>query len=606
MGYAVGTAAAVNDERAHDWFTEHVPFGEEIVDFAESQGFVGGLPRAAPTQAVSPRRQRPTPSSPSEPRPEPPKKHEKVEAFKSRVEERVKEKKERIKNVAAQLGTHTEKGEPRELPPTHISRTLPAPLPPAHYSPGVEDLVAEVKGVLKGDPIVFPPPAPEPAKPAAKEEEPHPPAAPQVEMEPPPEPPKGKQWYEGPPLPLGFEPPPGYAIKPPRKVPKSTAGLILVAPSVAEFTASEPLLSELAGTVDNLAKYLEENPKAERSVNKILEVAKDDIAHLGQKIETIQKESKEQLEAHLEKQKKEYSLKLLEAELSAQDKLDSQDEEWRKYFEQERLSLLQKYQEKLDSELEAQKALINARLKEEVIAQGIELQRRWIRDVQLHVEEERGGRLAKLEEVATGLKKLERLTLDNANYLDENLRLHAVWSALRALTNATVDSPTRKPFRDELHVLKSVASAAGTADDAMVAALESLEKSDAPDVGLEPLADLTAWFTTSVAPRVNSVSLVPEYGGGVLIHLASSLISSFRFRRTGLVEGDDALSRMARAEYYLNEKDLDSATRELNQLQGPAKELLADWLAAARRRLEVQQALEVVQAQATLSSLLVL
>lgn len=234
-----------------------------------------------------------------------------------------------------------------------------------------------------------------------------------------------------------------------------------------------------------------------------------------------------------------------------------------------------------------------SRLKEEVVAQGIELQRRWIRDVQLHVEEERGGRLAKLEEVASGLKKLERVTLDNAMYLDENLRLHAVWSALRALTNVTIDSPTRQPFRDQLHVLKNVAAAAGRADDTVLAAIESLEKSDAPDVGLEPLADLTTWFVTSVAPRVSSVSLVPDYGGGVLVHLASSLLSSLRFKPSGRASGDDALSVMARAEYYLNEKDLDSATRELNQLKGPAQELLRDWLDAARRRLEVQQAIDV-------------
>jgi len=55
----------------------------------------------------------------------------------------------------------------------------------------------------------------------------------------------------------------------------------------------------------------------------------------------------------------------------------------------------------------------------------------------------------------------------------------------------------------------------------------------------------------------------------------------------------------------MNEKDLDSAARELNQLKGSAKVLLADWLGAARRRLEVLQALEVVHSQATLASLLV-
>ena len=177
--------------------------------------------------------------------------------------------------------------------------------------------------------------------------------------------------------------------------------------------------------------------------------------------------------------------------------------------------------------------------------------------------------------------------------------MHALWSALRAVTNA-VDSPTtsasaRRPFRDELRVLRH---AAATRDDAVAgAALDALEAGDAPDIGVEPLADLASWFTTSVAPAVSRVALLPDEDGsdvGVLAHLASHVLSTFAFRRQGLVQGDDVLSVLARAEYYLNEKDLDSATRELNQLRGTAKVLVQDWLGAARRRLEVQQALEVM------------
>jgi hypothetical protein len=137
-------------------------------------------------------------------------------------------------------------------------------------------------------------------------------------------------------------------------------------------------------------------------------------------------------------------------------------------------------------------------------------------------------------------------------------------------------------------------------DSVASAALDALEAGDAPDIGVEPLADLASWFTTSVAPAVSRVALVPDEdggygrgGAGVLAHLASHVLSTFAFRRQGLVQGDDVLSVLARAEYYLNEKDLDSATRELNQLRGTAKMLVKDWLEAARRRLEVQQALEV-------------
>lgn len=231
------------------------------------------------------------------------------------------------------------------------------------------------------------------------------------------------------------------------------------------------------------------------------------------------------------------------------------------------------------------------------------MQRRWIREIKVRVEQERGGRLAKLDELSANLKRLERIALDNNSYLDENIRVHALWSAVRALDHTTLQSPTRKPFREELRILRHLGLAK---DDPVIAtALDTLEASHIPDVGIEPFADLATWFSTTVLPKVTTVALVPDQNAGLLSHLASNLISSFRFKRQGLVQGDDVLSVLSRAEYHLNEKDLDSATRELNQLKGSAKTLLQDWLKAARERLEVEQALEVVQSQATFASLLV-
>jgi len=131
--------------------------------------------------------------------------------------------------------------------------------------------------------------------------------------------------------------------------------------------------------------------------------------------------------------------------------------------------------------------------KEEVISQRVDLQRRWIREIKVRVEEERGGRLAKLDELAANLKRLERVALDNSTYLDENLRIHALWSALRAVNNA-IDAPARRPFHGELHVLRHASAAR---DDVVVgAALEALETGNAADVGVEPLADLATWFAT--------------------------------------------------------------------------------------------------------------
>jgi mitofilin len=93
---------------------------------------------------------------------------------------------------------------------------------------------------------------------------------------------------------------------------------------------------------------------------------------------------------------------------------------------------------------------------------------------------------------------------------------------------------------------------------------------------------------------VRRAALIPEEDSSMISHLLSIVLSSLMFRKKGLVAGDDVESRLARAEHYLHtEKDLESATREINQLTGWPKRLALDWLDAARRHLEVKQALEV-------------
>ncbi|KIJ12785.1 hypothetical protein PAXINDRAFT_82373 [Paxillus involutus ATCC 200175] len=514
------------------------------------------------------------------------------------------ETKERVKSAAATLKTAVNKTREEVTPEGTAQANAIAKHRAAQFADELDDLIRKAEAALAGKPIdslpeatttVAPPPPSDVELVIVSEK-------------------SDKNVYAAP-LPIGFEPPPGFSRpSAPKPAPKAAAPSIspadvpapvplpLLAPAVLEVAVSEPVISHLAGTIDNLASYLNSNPAAAEKAKDVLETARNDLTQLASRFDQVREDEQRQLEAKLDEQAREYTTKLLELEIEAQDKLDLQKEDYEKYVEEEKAKFAQVYREKLDHEIKLQTILLNERLKEEVIAQGIELQRRWIREVKVKVEEERGGRLARLDELATDLKRLERLTLDNSSYLDENIRLHGMWTALRAM-HAAIEAPVRKSFREELRVLRHIAVAKD--DPVASVALESLESSDIPDVGVEPFADLASWFTTSVAPRVSNVALVPDQDAGVLSHLASHLLSSFRFQRYGFTPGSDVLSVLSRAEYYMNEKDLDSATRELNQLTGTAKELLHDWLEAARRRLEVQQALEVIQAQATLASLLV-
>lgn len=232
-----------------------------------------------------------------------------------------------------------------------------------------------------------------------------------------------KELYSGPPLPLGFEPPPGYELpRPVSTAPKGSlippptpiAPLPLVAPIVTSLDSSEPILGQLAKTIDTLALLVSKTSEIDStSAAGVLKVAQHDIENLASRLETIKKEENEKLEISLKGQAQEYSNLLLAQEKDLVERLDLQEEDWKKAFDDERKNLVGAYREKLEKELETQQEIINQRLREEVIAQGIELQRRWVREIKVRVEEERGGRLSKLEELEGGIRKLETVTKEN-------------------------------------------------------------------------------------------------------------------------------------------------------------------------------------------------
>ncbi|PBK75834.1 hypothetical protein ARMSODRAFT_950175 [Armillaria solidipes] len=601
--YVGSTFASFNNQTYYNFFNDHVPLGQSMLEYAETHSWDTLTVATAieyTKDAVISVQRFVTDSINGAPSAIENAKHvaeKKAGEARDAAVKTYESSKERAKAVASNIKTDVQKVEDKITGKQDVLEK--------HREQQIADellqLVHQAEDALAGKippPAAPPAPAPAPVDTAKALETPPevPPAIPAPE--------KVADNVYTEPLPVGFEPPPGFQrpAPPPKKEapPEPPAALPLIAPSIADV--SDPIIKHLAGTIDDLASYLKSNPNAASQITPVLEAAKGDLSSLVEKIETVKDEGRIGLQAKMDEQTREYTIKMIELEMEAQDKLDSQEDEFRKAFDQHQVELTRAYREKLDNELRTHLEIINERLKEEVIAQGIELQRRWIREIKVRVEQERGGRLAKLDELSTQLKRLERIALDNSVYLDENIRIHALWTAVRTLSSSALTSAVRKPFREELRILRHVATA--REDPVTSAALDALESTEVPDVGVEPFADLASWFTTSVAPKVSNVALVPDQDAGLLSHLASHLLSSFRFKRHGLVSGNDVLSVLARAEYYLNEKDLDGATRELNQLKGTAQVLLSDWLEAARRRLEVQQALEVVQTQATLASLL--
>ncbi|KIY34052.1 mitochondrial protein, partial [Cryptococcus gattii E566] len=424
---------------------------------------------------------------------------------------------------------------------------------------------------------------------------------------------EGKQLYTGPPLPLGHEPPPGYYLAPPpsakkqaveEKVQEVKEKLPLLVPKVKEFAFEEPIISQLASTIDSLTSSLSTPSQAlSPDATGILNKAQDDLTALNARLQQVKKAEKAKLEQSITEKKKEFEALLKDKEAERAKSEAGLKQTW----QHERQAMVEDWRKELEGELEQQRQSIEQRLREEVVSQGIELQRRWLRSIKSQVETERGGRLAKLDSLTTSLKQLERITLDNSATLDDNVRLHKIWSALRAV-QSKVDAGDLA-FDDELRALKGLSAptaAASTGEPVVRSVLDQIEKSGIPQTGVKSFAALSSWFTNTVAPRIQSSSLVPAPEEATVIsHLASAGLSKIMFRpQAGRVPGDTVGAVLARAEWCLAEKDLDGAAREINSLTGWPAKLASDWLQQARRKLEVQQALEVVATEATLSSLL--
>lgn len=378
--------------------------------------------------------------------------------------------------------------------------------------------------------------------------------------------------------------------------------------SLKKLGSSEPVIAQLAGTIDELAAFLKESPHASTLARGVLETAEADFQSLCKRLDQIKAKDAEKLDAQLENQARAFEAELKKAADKASSELGQRDQDWAK-----RVSALQDEQARqfkthLAKELETQSAIIDQRLKEEVIARGIELQRKWSNEIKAKVEQERAGRLARLDELAQELQGIEGMLFENADTLDDSFSLNSLHAALRALrstidAHAAEDSPyVRRTFVNELATLSATPKAKN--NDLIAEALKAVDATGTASDGIESVPTLHEWFTVRVAPRLTQVALLPEQGAGVLSYVASMVMSPLLFTRKGNVPGNDVSSIIARAEWFLERRDLDAATRELNQLRGWAKILVSDWLQAARKRLEVDQALDLVQQEASFASLL--
>lgn len=361
--------------------------------------------------------------------------------------------------------------------------------------------------------------------------------------------------------------------------------------------AEEPLVQDLVKTVNDIITVVNADNASGRFHSSI-EKAKSQLAGVGGKILALKRAEQQAADEKIKATESEFDNAAKELVRRLEGVIEDQEARWRDEFDSEREKIADTYQRKLELELKSSQEVSEQRHRNELLEQAVALKNEFISTVQDRVETERSGRLAKLSDLASSVTELEGLTSQWNKAVEANLQTQHLQVAVEAVRASLEKAGGPRPLVHELVAVKELAGG----DPVVNAAIASISPS-AYQRGVSTTAQLIDRFRR-VASEVRKASLLPE-DAGVASHAASWALSQVLFQTRGVIKArdGDVESVLSRAGSLLEEGDLDGAAREMNGLEGWAKKLSADWMAEARRVLEVRQAVEVIATEARLRSL---
>lgn len=372
----------------------------------------------------------------------------------------------------------------------------------------------------------------------------------------------------------------------PKEESKKPAGALLSTIELAQVSErDEPIVQELVKVFNDLITVVSADDKAGDYSAPIASV-KEELSKIGEKIAAIRSEALNAAQEEIRNAHSTFDESARELIRRFEEVRATDAAQYREEYEAEREKLVRAYQEKVSTELKRAEELAEQRLRNELVEQAIELDRKYIHSVQDLVEKEREGRLSKLNELEADVSELEKLLAAWQDVINTNLKTQQLQVAVDAVRTVLEDSDLPRPFIRELVAVKELAT-----EDAVVEAAVASINPAAYQRGIPSTAQLIDRFRR-VATEVRKASLLPE-NAGIASHAASVVLSKVMFKKDGLAPGDHVEGVLTRTESLLEEGNLDAAAREMNTLQGWAKILSKDWLGDVRKVLEVKQALEV-------------
>lgn len=562
LAYAGGVVLALRQDNFHDFFTEYVPWGEDVVLYFEERSFRRRFPNA------------------------------KTNTFRSSSAPAPAEEGKKVK-IPLQSGLSWKTVD--ESKGSDLSQKGPHMSAKESQASKEEARVDQVNTTMKEkSAVVQDAKKNAPSEPPKKDLKPVPAAAPAVVNTPPTKPAPASSSSPA--------PAPASVASPSTKSDTRTPALspVLSISPVTVPNGDEPVVQDMVKLINDLITVV--NADGAETANKYsapMQKAKDSVIAIAKEISSLRDAERKGAEERIREAHKEFDegAKALLTRIETAQKED--DARYREEFEAERAKIAQQYENRLKAEVERTQQVLQQQHKNELAEQAIKMKQHFIDDVKGLVEAERDGRLSKITDLSTNVDSLTQLTSNWNGIIDANLatqKLQVAVDAVRSALEQANHTHKPTPFVREMAALKLVADN----DPIVDAAVASINPS-AYQKGIPSSAQLIDRFRR-VAGEVRKASLLPE-NAGIASHAASLVLSKVMFKKQGVPEGNDVESVLTRTETLLEEGDLDNAAREMNELKGWAGVLSRDWLNDVRKVLEVQQALDVIETEARLQCL---
>ncbi|CCE86204.1 Piso0_005861 [Millerozyma farinosa CBS 7064] len=379
--------------------------------------------------------------------------------------------------------------------------------------------------------------------------------------------------------------------KPVETVQKTVEHLPLIKVNLKDGTAIDSTVQNTIQSFNDLIRSIDQGSGNSSKSDTYIKAVSDSVTKLANKLNELTTNFDQELQSKLKISQTELLASYTKKELELTENILNQ-------FNHEKAQLEKKLNARLAQEIQATKESLSQAAVNAITMVRVEQIKKFKESVRSEVESERNGKLANLDKLNARITDLENFATSlesslSTNYSKSLLQRSVV--KLRSLLDTPEDGKPEllAPYVDDLDK-----KSASLNDELITLAIKELRPLLAKESTHSVLTNsqlLGRW--EQLSPELRSASLLPP-NAGLLGHLASLIFSKLLLPVKGSnPEGKDIESVIARVESNLARNNLDDAVEEAANLKAFTRKLADDWVIEARKRLEVQYLLSIIEAE---------